>query len=48
MSEATSGGTEADRITPGEITGPVQERGADLVPSPSLEQVREIHSGIQG
>jgi integrase len=28
-------------MTPGEITGPIQGTGADVVPSPSLEQARE-------
>jgi integrase len=41
MSAATSGGTEADSITAAQVIGPVQEKGADLVPSPSLERVRE-------
>jgi len=42
MSEATSGGTEEHGLTPGEIIGPTQEKGADLVPSPALDQVREF------
>ena len=42
MSEARSGGTEASGITLGEIIGPKQEKGADLVPLPSLGQVWEF------
>ena len=42
MSEARSGGTESEGITPGEIIGPMQEKGADVVPSPLREQVREF------
>jgi len=42
MSEATSGGTEADSITASEVIGPVQGKGTDIVPSLSLDQVREF------
>src|ERR1019366_4277652 len=42
MRDASSDGNGACGLSPGEMIGPVQDKGADLVPSPSLEQAKEF------